>query len=88
MFPYRFVKGRQAGCLGIGASGMALRKPQTNPLNDGFLRVGYMVQRSLHPIAGGQYKTSRQFTAVDLRGNGVQLQGQFGLSRLSKMNDS
>jgi hypothetical protein len=88
MFPYRFRKGRQAGCLGVGADGMGLLKPQTNPLADGFMRAGYLVRGTLAPTAPGFYKTAQQFTAVDLRGTGSALQGQFALSRLSKMNDS
>ena len=88
MFPFRFRKGRQANCLGVGAEGMGLLKPQTNPLNDSFLRPGYMVQRSFAPLAPGYFKTARQFSAVGIVGNGIAIQGQFALSRLSKMNDS
>lgn len=88
MFPYRFRKGRQAGCLGVGAEGLALLKPQTNPLNDGFMRAGYMVRRAFSPTAVAFVKTGQQLTAVDLIGNGITSQGQFALQRLSKMNDS
>ncbi len=88
MFPFRFKKGRQAGCLGVGADGMGLLKPQTNPLNDSFLVPGYMVRRSFHPVAGAFNKVGRQLTAVDLTGNGIAGQGQFALQRLSRMNDS
>ena len=87
MYPYKFVKTMLAGCLGTCVYGYGLAKPQTNPLNDGFARAGYMVRGGLNPTAPGYNKTTQQFAAVDLVGSGLAVQGQFGLQALSRLSN-
>ena len=87
MYPFKFVKTMLSGCLGTGVYGYALAKPQTNPLNDGFARPGYMVRGQLAPTAQGYVKSVQQFSHVDLIGTGVGIQGQFGLQALSRLSN-
>lgn len=84
-YPYRFRRGKAAGGLGTGASGMGLEQPQSLPANDGFMRAGYLVRRVLAPQSPGFNKYARQFTAVDLVGNGSNIQGQLDLAALAQM---
>lgn len=84
-YPYRFRRGKAAGGLGTGASGMGLEQPQSLPANDGFLRKGYAVLRTLAPQSPGYVKYDQRFTAVDLVGNGSNIQGQLDLAALAQM---
>ena len=86
-FPFRFSRGKAAGGLGTGTSGLGLQQPQTLPREDGFFRNGYKVLKSFGPTAPGYVKISQQFVPVSLVGNGSDIQGQMDLAALARMTN-
>lgn len=82
---FTFVKGRSFGSLGAGTSALAYRKPQTDPINDGFNVPGYAVEGSLAPQSVAYVKENHQVARASYIGNGIASQGQLELQRLAQL---
>jgi hypothetical protein len=83
-YPYSFKPGIASG-VGTGAERFALLPPSTTPVNNGFMNSRYLVRKSLRPEHTGYMKLEQQFSPVDLRGNGLSLQGQLSLQALIEL---
>lgn len=82
-YPYKFV--RKIFGVGIGVEALALEQPQTLPAVDGFTGARYRVRGQLEPQAPGFIKEGQLFQPVALRGNGLDLHGQFELQALADL---
>lgn len=72
---------------GVGTEGLGLMKPQTDPIYAPYDRR-HTVRGDLVPTGEGINKLIQDFQPVNIRGNGVYLQGQMDLQALAQFQSN